>query len=442
MGMLPLSDLLIWSFAGVLFGSLISWIPGFHIYNIIALLVAVFGVGELMPVQAFPFFAVGAIVAYAYVSAISSVYFSVADESAVFLLFPTQRYLLLGRGHEAVLLYLIGAVAGTIILVLGLLFVFPKVLPPIYQATSPYITYFLVAIVLFMFMSEWPKEGDRGKTVKERLWLAWRQILGGIFVFFLSGILGFIIMNTNILPTTSAYTRLTPMFIGFFGMSWVVLNILSNPPMLPQKPEDKIESSIYNTLKASFGGAFGGTIAAVYPIITGGMGALVAGHMTSQRGDDAFIISQGVNRVIYYVGAFSLLFLPNLRLTRGAGAWLVSSLYTPKSHSEYIAAVGVILLASGISFLFTYGLSKIIARSFNVMHIKKISYFVAAVLVVISYLLTDWMGVVVLFVSTAIGLMAAAFNTRRSYCLGGLILPVLVSMTGHTGAFIHLLGLG
>ncbi|WP_367884052.1 tripartite tricarboxylate transporter permease [Thermococcus sp. JCM 11816] len=94
-------------------------------------------------------------------------------------------------GHEAVLLYLIGAVAGTLILVLGMLFVFPpKVLPPIYQATSPYITYFLVAIVLFMFMSEWPKEGDRGKTVKERLWLAWRQILGGIFVFFLSGILG------------------------------------------------------------------------------------------------------------------------------------------------------------------------------------------------------------------------------------------------------------
>ena len=332
--MLPLSNILIWSLAGVLFGAAISWIPGFHIFNIMALLVAVFGVGELIPVQAFPFFAVGAIVAYAYVSAISSVYFSVADESAVFLLFPTQRYLLLGRGHEAVLLYLIGAVAGTLVLVLGALFIFPKVLPPIYQATSPYITYFLVAIVLFMFMSEWPKEGDRGKTPLQRLWLAWRQILGGILVFFLSGILGFAVMNTNLLPTTSAYTRLTPMFIGFFGMSWVLLNILSNPPMLPQKLDDKVESSVYNTLKATFGGALGGTIAAVYPIITGGMGALVAGHITSQRGDDAFIISQGVNRVIYYVGAFTLLFLPNLRLTRGAAAWLVSSVYTPKSYAE------------------------------------------------------------------------------------------------------------
>ncbi|AJC71517.1 membrane protein [Thermococcus guaymasensis DSM 11113] len=440
--MIPLSDLLLWSFAGVLFGSLISWIPGFHIFNIMALLVAVFGVGELIPVQAFPFFAIGAIVAYAYVSAISSVYFSVADESAVFLLFPTQRYLLLGRGHEAVLLYLIGAVAGTLVLVLGALFVFPKVLPPIYQATSPYITYFLVAIVVFMFMSEWPKEGDRGKTPLQRLWLAWRQILGGIAVFLLSGILGFAVMNTNLLPTTSAYTRLTPMFIGFFGMSWVLLNILSNPPMLPQKLDDKVESSVYNTLKATFGGALGGTIAAVYPIITGGMGALVAGHITSQRGDDAFIISQGVNRVIYYVGAFTLLFLPNLRLTRGAAAWLVSSVYTPKSYAEYLAAIGVILLSAGISFLFTYYLSKLIARSFTVVHIRKLSYIVAVVLVVISYVLTGPMGVVVLFVSTAIGMMAAAFNTRRSYCLGGLVLPVLISMTGHTGEVMHLLGLG
>ncbi len=440
--MLPLSNILIWSLAGVLFGAAISWIPGFHIFNIMALLVAVFGVGELIPVQAFPFFAVGAIVAYAYVSAISSVYFSVADESAVFLLFPTQRYLLLGRGHEAVLLYLIGAVAGTLVLVLGALFIFPKVLPPIYQATSPYITYFLVAIVLFMFMSEWPKEGDRGKTPLQRLWLAWRQILGGILVFFLSGILGFAVMNTNLLPTTSAYTRLTPMFIGFFGMSWVLLNILSNPPMLPQKLDDKVESSVYNTLKATFGGALGGTIAAVYPIITGGMGALVAGHITSQRGDDAFIISQGVNRVIYYVGAFTLLFLPNLRLTRGAAAWLVSSVYTPKSYAEYLAAIGVILLSAGISFLFTYYLSKLIARSFTVVHIRKLSYIVAVVLVVISYVLTGPMGVVVLFVSTAIGMMAAAFNTRRSYCLGGLVLPVLISMTGHTGEVMHLLGLG
>nr|WP_237705133.1 tripartite tricarboxylate transporter permease [Thermococcus zilligii] len=442
MAMLSLSTILPWSLAGVLFGSLISWIPGFHIFNIMALLVAVFGVGEFMPVEAFPFFTVGAIVAYAYVSAISSVYFSVADESAVFLLFPTQRYLLLGRGHEAVLLYLIGAVAGTLILVLSALFIFPRVLPPIYQATSPYITYFLVAIVVFMFMSEWPKEGDRGKTPGERLWLAWRQILGGIAVFFLSGLLGFVVMNTNLLPVTSAYTRLTPMFIGFFGMSWVLLNILSNPPMLDQKTEDNVESSVYNMLKASFGGALGGTIAAVYPIITGGMGALVAGHMTSQRGDDAFIISQGVNRVIYYVGAFTLLFLPNLRLTRGAAAWLVSSVYTPKSYAEYLAAVGVILLSAGISFLFTYYLSKVIARSFKVAHIRKLSYVVAVTLVVISYLLTGWMGVVVLFISTAIGMMAAAFNTRRSYCLGGLILPVLISMTGNTGAFMHLLGLG
>ncbi|MMZ70499.1 hypothetical protein D1872_335540 [compost metagenome] len=66
----------------------------------------------------------------------------------------------------------------------------------------------------------------------------------------------------------------------------------------------------------------------------------------------------------------------------------------------------------------------------------------AVVLVGISYALTGWMGVVVLFVSTAIGMMAAAFNTRRSYCLGGLILPVLISMTGHTGAVMSLLGLG
>lgn len=41
-------DFLIWLFVGVFFGLLIFWILGFYIYNIIVLLVVVFGVGEFM----------------------------------------------------------------------------------------------------------------------------------------------------------------------------------------------------------------------------------------------------------------------------------------------------------------------------------------------------------------------------------------------------------
>ncbi len=155
------------------------------------------------------------------------------------------------------MLYLIGAVSGTLILVLSALLIFPKVLPPIYQATSPpYITYFLTAIVLFMFMSEWPKEGDRGKTPPSRGsgWPGSRYWPGCSS----SSSRGGSSLPRDEHQPPADHERLhelTPMFIGFFGMSWVLLNILSNPPMLEQVPDDRVESSPYNIAKASFGGA-------------------------------------------------------------------------------------------------------------------------------------------------------------------------------------------
>ncbi len=438
--MLPPEEVILWTLLGTGFGVLLSWLPGFHIYNLMALIMVTYPVFLEMP-ESFPFFALGALVAFVYLSILPSVYLSVADESLILMLFPTQRYLLLGRGHEAVWLSLLGAVGGSIILVLAGLTIIPIILPPLYQLFSPYITWILLAIVVFMFLSEWLKAGDRERTPGRRLWVAWQQSLGGIFVFLSAGLLGFLVMNTGFVPAKFAYVRLTPMFIGFFGMPWVLQNILARRVIPKQYTGDKVNASLYGIFNGTVAGAFGGSIAAFFPIVTGGMGALVAGHMASSRGDDVFIVSQGANRVLYYVGAFFLLFVPTARLTRGAGAWLVSSIYTPKTWVEFYYAIGAILLASGISFIATIYLSKILAKVLTQMNYVKLSYVVAGALTIICYLLAGIPGVIVMAVATLIGLASVVFNTRRSYCLGGLIFPVLISMTGQTGFLLTLLGI-
>lgn len=430
----------LWTFFGVLVGLGFSWMPGFHVYNVIALLTVTGGAMAFIPESAFPFFVLGALVSFAYASVISTVYFSVADDTMIFMLFPTQRYIIVGRGHEAVLLTLIGTFLASIILAASLPLM-SYIVPILRDILNPYIPMFLAALVVFMFMSEWLKMGDRIEKPVLRLAVAWTQVLGGIFVFVASGILGFIVMNTNILPTDVAYVRLTPLFLGFFGLPWVITNIMSNIPIAEQDTSNEIGTDKRALLSGVLGGALGGYIAAFFPLITGGMGALVAGHITSQRGDDTFIISQGANRFIYYVGAFLFLFLPAASLTRGSAAWLVSSIYQPKTYQEYVYAIGALLLASGVSFLGTIFLSKLVAKIVSRWY-KQISVFVALLLAGISWALTGPMGVVVMLIASIIGLSSVFFNTRRSYCLGVLILPVLISMTGYTDLFMKLLGLG
>ncbi|RLE95747.1 MAG: hypothetical protein DRJ55_01270, partial [Thermoprotei archaeon] len=127
-------------------------------------------------------------------------------------------------------------------------------------------------------------------------------------------------------------------------------------------------------------------------------------------------------------------------LTRGSAAWLVSSIYQPKSYVEYIYSIGALLLASGISFIGSIFLSKAVAKVVSAYY-KHVSVAVLILLLGIAWALTGFLGVFIMIVAGFIGFMSSLFNTRRSYCLGGLIFPVLLSMTGTAEAFAKLIGL-
>ena len=432
------SEVVYWTLVGTGIGLLFSWIPGFHIFNILAVIILV--APAMMPAEAFPFFAIGALVAFVYLNILPSVYFSAADDTLMFLYFPSQRYLSMGRGHEAATLTIIGAVGGSLILA-GLSPILIYVMPIVRNVFTPYLHVILAGIVLFMFMSEWQKFGDVGRTRLERFLNAWKQNLAGIFVFFAAGTLGFLLTYRQVVPAEIAYLNLTPMFIGFFATPWVILNLLAQARIPEQRIDTSVSTSPKRILQAYMGGSLGGYIAAFFPVITGGMGALIAGHITAQRGDDMFLVNQGTNRFIYYVGALFLLMVPTLHLARGGAGWLVGSIYTPKTYTEYYMAVGSILIASGISAAAAWILSMLFARSINRIGYKKLSVVALIMLIALVYILTGIPGLGVMAVATAIGLVAALYQTRRSYCLAGIIFPILLNMTGLSDWYASLLGL-
>ncbi|MEM4436727.1 MAG: tripartite tricarboxylate transporter permease [Thermosphaera sp.] len=435
-------DVVAWSLAGATLGLAFSWIPGLHVFNLLLLITLIAPQTVISNPSLSPYFALGAVVAFSFMSSISATYLSVADDSMVLMLFPSQRYLLMGHGHKAVLLYLLGALGGSLFLVFfGLTFA-PIVLPVIYNLFSPFYTWILVAVVVFLFMSEWPKEGDRGESGLKRLVSAWTQIGGGILVFLSSGILGLYANYSGLIPIEKAFARLTPLFIGFFGMSSVIRNILSHRIIPQQDTRDVAELSPKGVVNGIGSGVLGGGIAAFFPVITGGMGALIGGHMASSKGDDTFMVSQGAARVMYYSGALLLLFTPTSRITRGAVAWLVGSIYTPKTWIEYYYALFTVLLIAGVSFIVTLYMSKIVAKLVRVIDYRYISLTVAILLISITFIVAGPTGLLFLAISTGIGFAAIVFNTRLSYCLGALILPTLLSMTGTVDLVLPFLGLG
>ena len=77
-----------------------------------------------------------------------------------------------------------------------------------------------------MLMSEWPKGGYRGTPIKKFL-DAWGSLSAGILTFFLSGFLGFIIMNKSLIPLKTSFQGIMPAFVGLFAVPWIITNIIS-----------------------------------------------------------------------------------------------------------------------------------------------------------------------------------------------------------------------
>jgi hypothetical protein len=184
---------------------------------------------------------------------------------------------------------------------------------------APHFGWILAAISLFMLMSEWPKAGDRGPSNWARFRAAWSSLGAGLLTFFLSGLLGIILMYRGFMPVSAAFVNLLPAFIGLFAISMVLTNLMMGTRVPPQHLSASIHISPSWLLRGAFAGSLGGLFAAFFPVVTGGIGAFLAGHATAQRDERSFIVSQGVSKLVYYAGGFLLFFLPAAARARRIG---------------------------------------------------------------------------------------------------------------------------
>jgi putative membrane protein len=416
--------------AGTVLSSFLSCIPALHIYNVAGLLVILaLKVQGLVPEDVLAMFMLGLVVGYAVLNTIPSIFFGAPDDSTIFIVLPGQKYLMQHRGFEASVLTGVGGLGGLVVLLL-LSPLMPRVFPVVRTVVSPHLHWILGAIILFMLMSEWPKGSDRGRTGFAKFLDAWRSLGAGLLTFFLSGILGFVLFYSSLVPTEVAFQNLLPAFVGLFAIPWVLQNLISRVRLPEQHVSRSVDLSPRLIVRGVGAGALGGLFAAFFPVVTGGIGGFLAGHATAQRDDRLFIVSQGASKLVYYVGAFLLFFMPGLHLTRGGMAWMLSIVYTPYTPATYWVAVAAILLSGALAFLMLLWLSRLAIRLVTAVDYRWVSAATLVLLVGIVLALSGWGGLLIAAVATAIGLLPVMWGSRRMNCMGVLLLPLTLNMAG------------
>ena len=431
--------------AGTAIACVLGLLPGLHIYNVMGVLVlGVLGLAKAgvdVPPEVYIPAMTGMVVGWSVVNTIPAVLLGTPDESALFTVLPGQKYLMSGRGFEGTMITAVGGLAGAWFLLAVVAPCAPVYLPVAQQVLKGHMHWVLWIIITFMLMSEWPKGGNRGKAGWAKFYDAWKTLLAGLATFLLSGLLGFVLLTASPVSHEVAFQNIMPAFVGLFAVPWCLLNMVSAADVPPQRLAKSLDLDGDVILRSVWSGGLGGGIAAYFPVVTGGVGGMLAGHACAQREERVFIMGQGVSKFLYYVGAFMLMFVPGLNLTRGGGAWMVKTLYVPAGISDYYLVLGSIAVSAGLSYLAMEPLTKLVVRFVSRFNYRHVSTVALVVIVLMVLLMTGWIGLFIAAVGTGIGLLPVLFGSRRLNCLGILLLPIACNMSGFGSRIISLLGL-
>jgi putative membrane protein len=430
---------------GTVLSCLLAILPGLHIYNVIGLLslflYSMNGSGVAAMPEVYIPFMIGLVTGWSVLNTIPSVLLGAPDESAIFTVLPGQKYLMTGRGYEGTMIIGAGSLAGIFILVFVIGPFAPKYLPAVRYVLTPHMHWILWVVIAFILMTEWPKGGTHGPAGWRKFFDAWSTLSAGLLTFFLSGLLGFLLLYRPLISVDNAFQNIMPAFVGLFAVPWCLLNAISGTEVPRQYVRNTLNINGNLLLRSGIAGGIGGGFAAFFPVITGGIGGLLAGHATAQRDERVFMMSQGASKVVYYIGALMLFFVPNLHLTRGGGALIVKGLYTPRTWGDYYLALGSIALSGAVSFLLMSPLTKGTLKLMEKIDYRHISVFSLGVIIALVFTITGWAGLFIMTVSSGIGLIPVLFGSRRLNCLGVLLLPIACNMSGVGDRVAAFLGL-
>ena len=438
------TEIVIGTLAGTLISTLLACLPALHVYNVASILLLFHAAVMKSAWASDPHFLMplmmGLIVGYSVVNTVPSVFLGAPDESAMLMVFPTQKYLMQGRGYEAAVLTGIGSLGGLICLLL----VSPllsKILAVGRAVLSPHFFWIIMLVLSYMVLSEFPKGGDRGATRLARFLDAWKSISAGLLTLLLAGWLGFILMRKPFLPPDASFMNIMPAFVGLFGVPWVIQNIISGAEVPKQHIPKSIDCDGFVVFRGVSAGFLGGFFAAFFPLITGGIGGLLAGHATAQSDERGFIISQGASKVVYYVGAFLLFFVPIAGKTRGGLANMMRTFYVPRGTGDFLMILASMALAAALAFMMLLWLSRAMVSLVQRVNYRLASYVALTFMFALVFALTGGWGMVVMIVSTGIGLIPVLYHSRRSNCMGVLLIPVALDMAGYGEPVARFLGL-
>ncbi len=389
---------------GCLAGIVTGLIPGIHINLVSLLLVSISGwfLGFTSPLV-LGVFIIAMAVTHTFLDVIPSVFLGAPDADMALAVLPGHKLLMEGRGFEAVKL----ATVGSLLCLIATILIIPILIwfvPSIYSFIQPFIGWILLVVVVFMILKD--------STWMKRMW--------GLFLFLITGVLGIIVLTG--LPNLEQ--PLFPMLSGLFGISTLLISLSNNAKIPKQKISETIEISKWNLVKVVGAGTFSGSLTALFPGLGAAQAAIIGSQLIGKVGEYTFILLVGgINTVNF---TFSLVTLYALQKARNGAVVAVLEILKSIDIIGLVVFLCAALIAGGIATFLAMYLTRIFARFITKINYQKLCIGIIMLIGVLVFYFSSWIGLLVLIVSTFVGMIPSLAGVKKSLAMGCLLLPVIL----------------
>ena len=393
-------EILLATVIGILFGTFTGLIPGVHV-NLIA--VTMVSLSAMLIQYTSPLLLAVIIVAMAithtFLSTIPSIFLGAPDSENVLSILPGHKLLLEGHGYEAVMLTILGSL-GALLLSVVAIPILLEVIKYGYEFMSDFIGYILLVTVCFLLYKE----------RKSKLWAT--------IVFLLSGVLGVLVLTTNIVQEP-----LFPLLSGLFGTSSLILSYQSKTAIPTQQMHMPTLSS-KEGIKAVSASVVVGATCSTLPGLGPAQAAIIASQFIRNITSKGFLVLVGGLSTVNMIASFVTLYI--IDKARNGAVIAMSQLLDGLTKQDFLLFIAVSLITASIATILAIFLTKGFAAIMKKVSYKKVCIVVIGLIVILAVILSGIIGVGILSIATAVGLIPPLKNVGRNHLMGCLLIPVIL----------------
>ncbi len=372
--------------AGIIVGIAAGLFPGIHA-NLIAVIVA----GLHIDVWFSAVFLVAMAVSRSIIDAVPTVFLGASED--VMALLPGHKLLRKGFGVEAVKFCVLGSILGVVV---GIFFIpiFIFSFPLLFSLIRPVLFWLLLLFVIILLLRD-----------------SWWSVV----VFVLAGILGIISLE-------SVREPLFPLLSGLFGASGLLFSLFSKVEIPEQFDTDVLRMKKTPLFLSVLTGVLAGSFVTLFPGIGPSQAAALA--QVKRMKSQGYLVLTGALGTVDVVISLVTLFV--LGKARNGAVVVIEQLLGSISNEMLLAFIAVACLSAGIAAFAALFASKWYAKLVGCVDYALISSAVLLFLLVMSYVLSGWLGVLVFLTAASIGLIAPLTSISRSHAMGCLLIPTLL----------------